>query len=161
MARDFGIYPDGIIPKLWWGCRAIATDRKHGLDIPMDRQNFDGDKDSPDKNDFFDWLNHVAIPELDRRFKNYENVNIEFDSKDGRFHCAADEYSSGGYLYIGAWRKHKWKCKFCGCIIFNDDFDDFDEENLWGHIQMDHEDIFDDVRDLETPFMLEECYDEV
>ena len=161
MARDFGIYPDDITPKLWWGARAIATDRKHGIDIPYDRQNFEGDKDSPDKKDFFDWLNNVAIPELDRRFKNYENVNIEFDSDDERFRLVADDRSSGGYLYIGAWMKLTWKCKFCGCEIPNEDFAYFDEENLWGHIQVEHEDVFEDVRDLDTPFMLEECYEEV
>ena len=103
MARDFGIYPENREPKLWWGARAIATNRKYGLDIPWDRQNFEGDKDSPDKDDFFYWLNHVAIPELDNRFKKYETKEISFDSENGCFHCEADDHDSGGYLYIGAW----------------------------------------------------------
>lgn len=47
-----------------------------------------------------------------------------------------------------------YKCKYCGEI-----FDEFDEEAMWGHIQMEHEEIFKEVQDLETPYMLEECYE--
>lgn len=103
MARDFGIYPENVTPKLWWGARAIATNRNYGIDIPYDRQNFEGDKDSPDKDEFFYWLNNVAIPELNKRFRNYETMKISFESESGCFHCEADDRSSGGYLYIGAW----------------------------------------------------------
>lgn len=46
-----------------------------------------------------------------------------------------------------------WLCKYCGAI-----FEEYDEEDLWGHIQMMHEDVFEEVEDLETPFMIEECY---
>lgn len=35
------------------------------------------------------------------------------------------------------------------------------EELLWGHIQFAHPDVFEEVRDLETPYMIEECYEEV
>lgn len=62
----------------------------------------------------------------------------------------------------------KYKCKTCGQEIeFADD--EFDcggyyhpdgEELLWGHIQLEHEDKFEEVQDLETPFMIEECYEE-
>ena len=62
----------------------------------------------------------------------------------------------------------RYKCKACGQeFIFPDDERDCGgyshpdgEELLWGHIQMEHEDIFEEVRDLETPFMIEECYEE-
>lgn len=58
-----------------------------------------------------------------------------------------------------------YKCKYCGQLVFSEDEDysfyEFGEEMLWGHIQMCHEDVFDEVRDWETPFMLEECYEEV
>lgn len=56
-------------------------------------------------------------------------------------------------------------CKHCGEIVadikWNHDshFEDWDED-LWGHIQMEHEDVFDDVQDWETPDMLDECYEE-
>ncbi len=47
------------------------------------------------------------------------------------------------------------KCNTCGEIVFAD------EEDLWGHIQMRHPELFEEVRDLETPYMLEICYDEL
>lgn len=62
----------------------------------------------------------------------------------------------------------KYKCKFCGHQIAFEDYE-FNgggyfhpdgEEQLWGHIQLDHEDIFEEVQDLETPFMIETCYTE-
>ena len=61
-----------------------------------------------------------------------------------------------------------YKCKYCDEIIEFDE-EDFDcggdyhpdgEELLWGHIQMEHEDVFEEVEDWETPDMIEECYDE-
>ena len=63
----------------------------------------------------------------------------------------------------------KYKCTACGCEIefaadeFNGDgrYHPDGEEMLWGHIQLDHEDIFEEVQDLETPDMIEECYEEV
>lgn len=62
----------------------------------------------------------------------------------------------------------KYKCKTCGQVIefpygeFNGDghYHPDGEEMLWGHIQLEHEDIFEEMRDLETPFMIEECYEE-
>ena len=48
----------------------------------------------------------------------------------------------------------KWKCRFCGTKVGGG------EEALWGHIQLGHPGKFEEVRDLETPFMLETCYDE-
>lgn len=102
MSREFGIYPENRNPKLWWGARAIAS-KKYGLDIPWDRQNFEGNEDSSDKDDFFHWLNNTAIPELDKRVKSGKLTNISFDSEGGCFHCEADDRNSYGYLYIGAW----------------------------------------------------------
>lgn len=46
-------------------------------------------------------------------------------------------------------------CKTCGEMVFPD------EEELWGHIQACHPELFEEVRDLETPFMLEICFDEL
>ena len=42
MNYRFGIYPENKTPELWWGARAIVS--KYRLDIPRDRQNFEGDK---------------------------------------------------------------------------------------------------------------------
>jgi len=44
-------------------------------------------------------------------------------------------------------------CSICGESIYND------EESLWGHLQMEHPDVFDVIQDWETPYMIEECYD--
>ena len=33
------------------------------------------------------------------------------------------------------------------------------EEALWGHIRLGHSGKFEKVQDLETPFMLEICFD--
>ena len=46
-------------------------------------------------------------------------------------------------------------CKTCGEMVFAD------EEDLWWHIQVCHPDLFEEVRNLETPYMLEICYDEL
>lgn len=47
-----------------------------------------------------------------------------------------------------------YKCNYC-----EETFEDFDEQTLWGHIQMEHEDVFEEVQNLDTPYMLEECYE--
>ena len=59
-------------------------------------------------------------------------------------------------------------CKYCGeafeCLEdedFDEWFDEFGEEMLWGHLQYNHEKVFDAIEEYETPFMLEECYDEI
>lgn len=53
----------------------------------------------------------------------------------------------------------KFKCKYCNFSYW--DIDGDVEEALWGHIQMCHEDKFEEIQNLETPFMIEECYEEV
>lgn len=45
--------------------------------------------------------------------------------------------------------------KICGEMVFAD------EEDLWWHILACHTELFEEVRDLETPYMLEMCYDEL
>lgn len=44
-------------------------------------------------------------------------------------------------------------CLLCGEYI------EKDETALWGHIQLEHEEKFMEVQDLETPDMLDECYE--
>ena len=57
-----------------------------------------------------------------------------------------------------------YKCKFCGEIFgpytkvtFHQD----GEEELWGHIQMNHDEVFEEIQNLATPDMIEICYGEV
>lgn len=51
----------------------------------------------------------------------------------------------------------KWKCLHCNTEFEAEEDEDIEEE-LWGHIQIEHDNIFDEVKDLDTPYMLEECY---
>lgn len=66
---------------------------------------------------------------------------------------------------LGADKPCKYVCKYCGCVIEEDPeypngwFESEGEEELWGHIQMNHEDIFEECQDWDTPTMLEECYE--
>lgn len=55
-----------------------------------------------------------------------------------------------------------YRCKICGRKIgfYDIDFDYCGEEELWEHIQMYHEDKFEEVQNWETPDMIEECYEE-
>ena len=55
-----------------------------------------------------------------------------------------------------------YKCKICDeIILFNEnEFDSLGEAELWGHIQMNHKDKFEEIQNLETPDMIEECYEE-
>ena len=51
------------------------------------------------------------------------------------------------------------RCKHCSeCFIKEDLSEDLDEA-LWGHIQMDHEELFEELQDLETPYMTAIVYE--
>lgn len=51
----------------------------------------------------------------------------------------------------------RFKCKHCGFTCW--DVDNDVEEELWGHIQMNHSEKFEEVENLDTPLMIEECYE--
>lgn len=53
----------------------------------------------------------------------------------------------------------KFICNHCG-KEFSCNKEDY-EETLWGHLQMNHEDIFKDCKNLDTPDMIEDSYDEL
>lgn len=97
MAREFGIYPTNREPQLWIGCRAIISRRE--LDIPWDRWSNDI-KYQGGKDDFVWWINNIALNEVKKRVKDYQN-KFYFESENALFYCEADERNSGGYLYIG------------------------------------------------------------
>lgn len=54
-----------------------------------------------------------------------------------------------------------YKCKYCDECFIKEDWDEDLEEALWGHIQMDHEELFEELQNLETPDMIEIAYDTV
>lgn len=57
--------------------------------------------------------------------------------------------------------KATYKCSICGSEFTYDneeDFQEYGEEALWGHIQLDHPEAFQECQNLETPHMLELLY---
>lgn len=57
-----------------------------------------------------------------------------------------------------------YKCKCCGAIFgpyTKRTFSEQGEEELWGHIQMNHEEVFKENQNLETPDMIHTCYREL
>lgn len=109
MSREFGIYPENIIPKQWWGARATIINGR--LDVLQDRQNYERGEtvSDADKKAFFNWLSNEMDAALRKEvkaghFQVWEDV-FAFNSDDGRFHCeATPKNSGGGYLYIGVWQ---------------------------------------------------------
>ena len=102
---EWGIYPDDFTPALYWGARAIITGGF--VDLLPNRQSFQRAESVTDdeKDEFVAWLDKQAIPYLNRPVKVHEAAHIEFHSRDDSFHCFAEDRSSGGYLYIGAYRR--------------------------------------------------------
>lgn len=102
--REFGFKQD-VETKRYWGARG-TTSLKYGLNLPWDRQNYDGDQDSKE---FTDWINKEVIPYLDRRVKSdlldHQAEVIRIDSFDGKYHSEASCCDSHGYLYIGCWEE--------------------------------------------------------
>lgn len=52
------------------------------------------------------------------------------------------------------------KCALCDHEFEAEDIEEI-EELLWGHIQMDHEEEFEKIQNLETPYMIAGYYDYV
>ncbi len=100
--REYG-WNKEVKTKRYWGGRGIIS-LEYGLDIPWDRQSYEGDENSKE---FTDWINKEAIPYLTKRVKNdllnKQDEVVKMDSADGRFCCEATCNKSGGYLYIGCW----------------------------------------------------------
>lgn len=101
----WGRFPD-VKPEQWWGGRAIVS-MEYGIDIPRDRQSYEGDVLMEDTASFMKWINEQAMPELNRMVKSTLLYNqsqvVELHSKDNRYKCEACCNNSGGYLYIGCW----------------------------------------------------------
>ena len=82
----------------------------------------------------------------------------------GWFYC--DENGKTWYMEYDNENEEKtmgetWKCNICGALIdIDEDFFDDTEEILWGHIQLEHEDIFEECQNWETPWMIEEYFEE-
>lgn len=106
--NGFGIYPENITPKQWWGARGIfePNDKYCKLDIPYDRQNYEGDKNNSD--DFIFWINNSFLKKLEKHYvelSSDQSKVVKITSDSGRFIGEASCKNSGGYLYIGCWEE--------------------------------------------------------
>lgn len=110
-------------------------------------------------------MNNWKINIINKRTKEKTTLYNGLTEQQAERFC-----ESWGWIYtdennISYWLElegtRKYKCVHCGELFeFDaDDNDDYDEV-LWGHIQMEHEEIFEDVQNLDTPYMLEECFEE-
>lgn len=104
---EWGIFPKETEPKLFWGARGVIVysrfDQKRRLDLYSDRQSFCMEDEAEGKEEFVDWINHELIPLLETKVRRYDTAHIECASANGKYHAIAEDRSSGGYLYIGAW----------------------------------------------------------
>lgn len=86
-------------------------------------------------------------------YEDWSDSQIEAFVKDYKGY-----YDSSKFISV-------YKCKTCGSEFVADDpedrswFADYGEEALWGHIQLDHPEVYEDCQDLETPDMLELCFE--
>ena len=113
MSHEWGNYPEGFTPKMYWGARAILK-KESGhpgkvLDLLPDRQSFEQlDGSQRDKDEFINWINTKVLPELRQlasknKFRVWEDL-ATIKSDDGFFMCqTTPKNSGGGYLYIGCW----------------------------------------------------------
>lgn len=103
---EWGLYPQGFRPRIFWGARAIITDDT--VDLLPDRQSFntETDVDKDEKDEFVAWVDKQALPYLNQHVKKHDTAHIEFASRDGRYFCVAEDRGSGGYLYIGAYTQN-------------------------------------------------------
>lgn len=64
-----------------------------------------------------------------------------------------DEQTNTGYVFT---------CKLCGRKFYYENEDDveyYGDEELWGHIQTNHEEEFEECQDWATPEMIEEYFE--
>lgn len=108
MSREFGVYPEGIEPRQWWGGRGAVI--KGRMEIYPDRQNYErkDDVSDADKRAMFEWMEDMMDPKLQKLAKSGQlrewSDKFTMDSEDGRFRCeATPKNSGGGYMYIGVW----------------------------------------------------------
>ena len=102
---EWGLYPQKFRPRIYWGARAIITSGV--VDLLPDRQSFTTHPsvDKDEKAEFVAWLDKQALPYLNQRLKERDTAHVEFASRYNRYLCIAEDRSSGGYLYIGAYTR--------------------------------------------------------
>ena len=105
------------------------------------------------------------MQQLDNTIDNLENMHYEFEPFERvgneAYWIVKDCIKKLKELKVKTIEESpfaRYQCKYCNfvCWDINKDID----EELWGHIQMCHEDKFEEVQDWETRDMIEECYEE-
>ena len=104
----FGLKPNAKpLPVLYWGGRAIYR-QYDGIDILWDRQQFNTNEgDRENRQALWDWIREKGIPLLRQTLQTQcvsARVSQLVTVVDRDHTLIADPKSSGGYLYIGAWR---------------------------------------------------------
>ena len=100
---EWGLYPDGdvVIPKLYWGARAIISEGY--VELLPDRQSFRmaDDVTEEEKQAFLNWINEDAWPILNHHVAQNHTEHIELINPKKGYRLRAEDRDSGGYLYIG------------------------------------------------------------
>lgn len=100
---EWGIYPEGIVPRMYWGARAIITDGR--VELLPDRQSFiaeDGECRKA-KDAFLEWVNDKALPIVNYHVSVRDTHHIDLTGVKEGYRLIAEDRGSGGYLYIGAY----------------------------------------------------------
>lgn len=96
------------------------------------------------------------------QFIGYYNYNDDWEEATDTDRCKMLGMVGNRHFDISSIYKGdecKYRCYLCDKVIVTDN-EDWDED-LWGHIQMEHEEEFEECRDLETPYMIEEYFEEI
>lgn len=100
---EWGIYPEDITPRMYWGARAIITDGR--VELLPDRQSFmaeDGESKKA-KDAFLGWVNDKALPIVNYHVSVRDTYHIDLTGAKEGYRLIAEDRGSGGYLYIGAY----------------------------------------------------------
>jgi hypothetical protein len=96
--------------KIAWGARAIfkPVSRNPMIDLLWDRQDAFGDK--AEREDLVEWVRARGLPWLEAELDNKAGFGTSmshevFRHEEGDYVIEASPQGSGGYLYIGAWKK--------------------------------------------------------
>ena len=104
---EWGIYPEGVTTRLYWGARAIITSGK--VELLSDRQSFHKREDvtEAEQRDFMDWINHKALPIVNAHVRGNDTAHIKLRSIYAPYFLIAEDRESEGYLYIGAYEPER------------------------------------------------------
>lgn len=96
--------------KVAWGARAIfkPVSKNPMIDLLWDRQSAFGDE--AERQDLVEWVRTTGLPGVEEQLEDQAAYAIStsdevFRFEEGGYVIEASPQRSGGYLYIGAWKK--------------------------------------------------------